>query len=128
MSTRIGFSEVETSPDPIPPTTGSSAPVLAGGTITLRFRLTSADPRSLEALRYARRAMLREEWTRGVEEGEPLLEEAVFSADEVIWAVDLAVRARCRGKLEELVARANRALADLSASRRSPPNGNLRRS
>ncbi len=127
MSSRIGFSEIETSPDPIPVNSGSSAPVLADGTITLRFRLTAADPRSLEALRYARRAMLREEWTRGVEEGEPSLEEAVFSADEVVWSVDLAVRARCRRKLEELVARANRALADLSASRRSPPDGTARR-
>ena len=44
-------------------------------------------PDSLEALRYARRSMLREEWTRGIEEGEPSLEEAIFSAFEVVWSV-----------------------------------------
>jgi len=127
MSTRIGFSEVDATPDPVPFTAGSSAPSLAGGTVTLRFRLTTADPLSLEALRYARRAMLREEWTRGADEDEPSLEQAVFSADEVVWSVDLAARARCRGKLEELVARANRALADSSASRRPSRDGAVRR-
>ena len=100
-------------------TAGSSAPQLADATVTLRFRLTSTDPRSLEALRYARRAMLREEGTRGVEEGEPSLEEAVFSADEIVWSAEEGEQGRCRAKLDELVTRANRALADLAATQRS---------
>ncbi|HEY1435352.1 MAG TPA: hypothetical protein VGG65_08250, partial [Thermoanaerobaculia bacterium] len=81
-------------------------------------RLVSADDRSLEALRYARRAMLREEWTRGVDEDEPSLEEAVFSAFDVVWSVPALARESGRAKLEELVTRANRALADMSAAGR----------
>lgn len=90
----------------------ATAPVLSGAMVTLRFRLVSADDRSLEALRYARRAMLREEWTRGVEEGEPSLEDAVFSAYDVAWSVPVSHRNVCRAKLEELIARANRALTE----------------
>lgn len=118
MARRIGFSEVTEPPQRIAFSDGSSAAVLEAGSVTLRFRLTATDDTSLEALRYARRAMLREEWTRGVEDDEPSLEEAIFSAFEVVWAVPVRFRERCRAKLEELVARANRALADLSASRR----------
>lgn len=117
MPPQIGFSEIEESLDPVAFSAGSSAPRLEGASVTLRLRLTSSDARSLEALRYARRAMLREEWTRGIEEGEPSLGQAVFSADEVVWSVRMDERGWCRSKLEELVARANRALADLAASR-----------
>ncbi|MGE5414258.1 MAG: hypothetical protein ACM3NW_08785 [Syntrophomonadaceae bacterium] len=92
----------------------------AEGTVTLRFRLVSADERSLEALRDARRAMLREEWTRGVEEGEPSLEDAVFSAYDVAWEIPACCVAAGRAKLEELVARANRALTDPSVVRAVP--------
>ena len=117
---RIAFSEIESEPEPIAFSAGSSAPRLEelDAFTTLRFRLASSDDRSLEALRYARRAMLREEWTRGVEEGEPSLEDAVFSAFDVVWSVPAAARARCRTKLEELVIRANRALAEMSAAGR----------
>ena len=117
MARRIGFSEVEQSPASND-SAGSIAALLEEATVTLRFRLTSTDDVSLEAIRYARRAMLREEWTRGAVEGEPSLEDAVFSPFEVVWEVP-AEHARCRAKLEELVARANRALADASAARRS---------
>jgi len=124
---RIAFSEVATGPAAIAPTSGSTAPLLGPATVTLRFRLVSADERSLEALRYARRAMLREEWTRGVEEGEPSLEEAVFTAFDVAWEVPASARDRGRAMLEELVARANRALADMSAAgRASRTSGRLR--
>ena len=90
---------------------GSSAALLEDATVTLRFRLTSTDDSSLEAIRYARRAMLREEWTRGAVEGEPSLGDAVFSPFEVVWEVSAEHRARGRAKLEELVDRANRAIA-----------------
>jgi hypothetical protein len=116
---RIGFFEIEAVPDASVLSAGSSAPRLEDARVTLRFRLVSTDARSLEALRYARRAMLREEWTRGAEEGEALLEEAVFSAFDVVWSVPALARESGRAKLEELVARANRALADMSAAGRS---------
>ncbi len=117
MALRIGFSEIEAT-ESIVPSSGSTAPALADPAVTLRFRLVSADDRSLEALRYARRAMLREEWTRGTEEGEPSLEEAVFSAFDVVWSVPASRRAVCRAKLEELVDRANRALAEVAGAGR----------
>jgi hypothetical protein len=98
---------------------GSTAPRLDESAVMLRFRLVSADARCLEALRYARRAMLREEWTRGVEAGEPSLEEAVFTTTDVAWSVPAGAAAQCRATLESLVARANRALADLSAAGRA---------
>ncbi len=113
---RIAFTEIASDPVSFP--SGSSAPRLDAATATLRFRLASSDDRSLEALRYARRAMLREEWTRGVAEGEPSLDEAVFSAFDVVWSVSASERPRCRAILEDLVARANRALADMSAAGR----------
>ena len=100
-------------------TSGSTAPRLDAARVTLRFRLVCSDDRSLDALRYARRAMLREEWTLGVSEDEPSLEEAVFTASDISWSVPLPARERCREKLEELVARSNRALADDSAAGRS---------
>ena len=62
--------------------------------------------------------MLREEWTRGGVEGEPSLEEAIFSAFEVVWSVPADERERCREKLAELVDRANRALAERSNAER----------
>ena len=124
---RIAFTEVSASPSSPPASSGSTAPHLEPGTVTLRFRLVSTDERSLEALRYARRAMLREEWTRGVEEGEPSLEEAVFTAFDVVWTVPASARDRSRELLEELVTRANRALADMSAAgRASRASGRLR--
>jgi hypothetical protein len=123
---RIAFTEVAASPSAPAVSPGSTAPRLEPGSLTLRFRLVSADERSLEALLFARRAMLREEWTRGVEEGEPLLEEAVFTAFDVVWTVPADGRARCRELLEELVLRANRALADMSAAGRAARPGRLR--
>jgi hypothetical protein len=118
MARHIGFSEVEPPPAAIGWSAGSSAALLEDATVTLHFRLTSTDDASIEAIRYARRAMLREEWTRGALEGEPSLEDAVFSPFEVVWEVPAEHRERCRKKLEELVGRANRALADAGLARR----------
>jgi hypothetical protein len=116
---RIAFTEVAASASAPAVSSGSTAARLEPGAVTLRFRLVSSDERSLEALRYARRAMLREEGTLGVEEGEPSLEEAVFTAVDVVWTVPAGARDRSRELLEELVARANRALADVSAAGRA---------
>jgi hypothetical protein len=85
--------------------------------VTLRFSLLIEDPQGLEALRYARRAMIREERTRGLEWDEPSMEEPVFTTTEIHWIAPYAQAAWCREKLAELISRANRAreaLRDLS--------------
>jgi hypothetical protein len=83
------------------------------GTVTLRFLLSAENPGSLEALRNARRALLREELTRGRGADEPSLEDAVFSASEILWEVDPAQRPWCLEKLEELRRRANLLLSEV---------------
>lgn len=113
MRTPIAITEIGDAPESVAWSATSTAQQLDGAVCTLRFRL-SADADSLEALRYARRSMLREEWTRGIEEGEPSLEEAIFSAVEVVWSVPADELERCRAKLAELVERANRTLVELA--------------
>jgi hypothetical protein len=81
-------------------------------TVTLRFLLSAHSQKGLDALRDARRALLREEWTRGRDPDEPPLEDAVFSATEVLWAVRSDQRSWCLKKLEELLRRANQFLTD----------------
>jgi hypothetical protein len=85
----------------------------ASGRMTLCFRPTSGRPEKLEALREARRAMIREEWTRGLEEGEPALAEAVFSSSLVFWEIPIGEQTRCREKMVALARRANRLLERL---------------
>jgi hypothetical protein len=85
--------------------------------VTLRFSLLIEDSQDLEALRYARRAMIREERTRGLEWDEPSMEQPVFAATEIRWFVLVSQVAWCREKITELISRANRAreaLRDLS--------------
>jgi hypothetical protein len=77
--------------------------------ITLRFSLMIEDNQDLEALRYARRAMIREERTRGLDWDEPSMEQPIFTATEVRWFVLVSQVAWCREKIAELVSRANRA-------------------
>jgi hypothetical protein len=112
MASPIEFSEIEESLTPIDFNSDSAAPRLAEASVTLRCRLLTTDPDSLEALRFARRAMLREEWTRGVDEEEPSLEDAVFSAFDVAWTVRASEAEAVRSKLAELRERANRARLD----------------
>jgi hypothetical protein len=81
--------------------------------ITLRFRLELGDPRDLEALRYARRAMIREERTRGLEWDEPSMEDPTFTPSEIRWFVLAAQANWCRRKIRELIERANRAREEL---------------
>jgi hypothetical protein len=119
MRNPIAISEVEDGPERIAWSGETSAPQLSPAMCTLRFRLVSDDSDSLEALRYARRSMLREEWTRGIEAGEASLEDAIFSAFEIVWSVPAHERQRCREKLSELVERANRTLTELAAHRAS---------
>ena len=88
----------------------------AGGVTTLHFRWDASGPARLEALRDARRAMIREEWTLGLETGEPSLTEAEFTANGVHWQIPIGDQASCRQKLRILVARANRQLEGVAGS------------
>jgi hypothetical protein len=77
--------------------------------VTLRFSLVIEDSQDLEALRYARRAMIREERTRGLEWDEPSMEQPIFTASEIRWFVLVSQVAWCREKIADLISRANRA-------------------
>lgn len=85
--------------------------------LTLRLSIQAPDPDGLEALRHARRSILREEWTLGLAPGEPSLETAIFSPTEISWTVPASERARAADRLRELEARANRALSEISRRR-----------
>ena len=77
--------------------------------ITLRFALKLGAPGDVEALRYARRAMIREERPRGIEWDEPSMEDPSFTSNEIRWFVLTSQVAWCRQKVAELIERANRA-------------------
>lgn len=88
--------------------------------MTLRFAIAATDSPEIDALRHARRAMLREEWTLGRGPGEPSLEEAVFSPMGVVWVVPTDQQAWCLQKMDDLSARAQRALEALMAGKSLP--------
>jgi hypothetical protein len=93
---------------------GSAALDLAeDSSVTLRFAIAATDSPEIDAIRHARRAMLREEWTLGRGPGEPSLEAAVFSALGVVWVVPADQQAWCLQKMDDLAARAERALEAL---------------
>ena len=81
--------------------------------VTLRFALSFSDERELEALRYARRCMIREERTRGLEWDEPSMEDPTFVGSEIRWFALVSQAAWCRSKIDELIARANRAAEEM---------------
>lgn len=81
--------------------------------IVLRFRLEFSSERDLEAIRYARRLLIREERLRGLEWEEPSLEEAIFSPTSVSWSALVSQASWCRDKMTELVQRANRVRSEL---------------
>jgi hypothetical protein len=84
-----------------------------GPKVTLRFLVSVDSGAGLEALRFARRSLLREEWTRGREADEPSLEDAVFSPTQIVWVVGPGQRAAALAKLEEIRRRANRLLSEM---------------
>ena len=86
------------------------------GLLMLRFRIHAGDS-GIEALRHARRSMLREEWTLGRREGEPSLEDAVFTNDAIVWPVWPEQRDMCLERLALLEARVARMLEDPAAMR-----------
>jgi hypothetical protein len=89
---------------------GGAAPAPSPDLELLRFRI-QAGASELEALRHARRSMLREEWTLGRRDDEPSLEDAVFTVDSIVWPVWPEQRARCLEKIAELEARVERGFA-----------------
>jgi hypothetical protein len=97
------------------PDSSALAPETAG-LLVLRFRIRAGQD-GLEALRHARRSMLREEWTLGRREGEPSLEEAIFANDSIVWPVWPEQKQLCLEKLAELEARVVRLLEDPAAMR-----------
>lgn len=86
---------------------GGAAPAPSPELEVLRFRIEAGE-QELEALRHARRSMLREEWTLGRRDDEPSLEDATFSVDSIVWPVWPEQRARCLEKIAELEARVER--------------------
>jgi hypothetical protein len=85
-------------------------------TVTLQFLVSVDGGEGLEALRYARRSLLREERTRGRDIDEPSLEDAVFSPTQIVWIVGFAQRPAALAKLEELRRRANLLLSEMERS------------
>ena len=81
--------------------------------VTLRFSLRLERGGDLDALRYARRVMIREERTRGLEWEEPSMEQPVLTETEIEWVVLVSQVGWCREKISELVSRANRASEEL---------------
>jgi hypothetical protein len=120
MSDAIGFRETtaEAAPSAGPLRDAVALRFDPSRRVTLRFELDlGQDADALEALRYARRAMIREERTRGLEWDEPSMEDPSLSHRELRWFALASQAAWCREKVGELVARANRALDDLRATR-----------
>ncbi len=92
--------------------------------IVLRFRLDFESDRDLEAIRYARRVLIREERTRGLDWEEPSMEDAVFSVPSVSWSALASQAAWCREKMAKLIERANRVQEERNgAGPGSPPSG-----
>ena len=91
----------------------------ARGTTALHFRVTGGDAAGLDALRETRRAMIREDWTLGLEDGEPSLADASFTSHDVYWDVPLGERQRCRERIQTLVARTNRRLEQARENRKA---------
>ena len=83
----------------------------------LKFALDVPDPDAMEALRYARRSMIREERTRGLEWDEPSIEHPTISGREIRWFVLASQVMWSRKKLVDLVERANRSLTEIRAGR-----------
>jgi hypothetical protein len=86
--------------------------------VMLRFQVVIEGDDELEALRYARRAMIREERTRGLEWDEPSMEDPTLAGSELRWFALASQVAWCRQKMSELIDRANRAAEEMPRTRR----------
>jgi hypothetical protein len=88
--------------------------------VTLRFHLALSNEDEVEALRYARRTMIREERSRGLEWDEPSMEDPALLGTEIRWFALASQVAWCRQKIAELVERSNQALAEIRNQERNP--------
>jgi hypothetical protein len=109
----IGLVEVSGGLQPGSLSEGETLFLVDESSVTLRFLVSVDGGTGLEALRFARRSLLREEWTRGREADEPSLEDAVFSPTQIVWVVGPGQRAAALAKLEEIRRRANRLLSEM---------------
>ena len=119
MTHGIRLLEVSSPEDPGVYSSGSNALDLAAAPTTLCFAIEAETPEELEALRHARRSILREESTRGRDGEEPSLEDAVFSPVDMSWRIRPEQRRWCLQKVEDLTARANRCLIELRQTEKS---------
>jgi hypothetical protein len=108
----------EVSPDAVASRGSVALAAAPDARITLRISIEAPGLSGLEALKHARRSILREEWTLGAEPGTPTLQTAEFSSSEIVWTVPLTHVERCLEKVAELEARANRALAQIPSRER----------
>jgi hypothetical protein len=86
--------------------------------VMLRFQVVLEGDDELEAFRYARRAMIREERTRGLEWDEPSMEDPTLAGAELRWFALASQAAWCRQKMDELIDRANQAAEEIRRSGR----------
>ena len=104
--------EISESSGDLPGAFGSSALAIeADSPETLTFRIRPG-AEALEALLHARRSMLREERTLGRVDGEPSLEDAVFSPEMILWQALPGQRSACVRAIADLEARVERALTE----------------
>jgi hypothetical protein len=85
--------------------------------VMLRFQVVIDGDDELEALRYARRAMIREERTRGLDWDEPSMEDPTLAGYELRWFALASQVAWCRQKMADLIDRANRAAEEIRRTR-----------
>lgn len=120
MSAKIGYHETtDPSPSAGDPSNRLALRFDPTRRVILRFRLEFESERDLDAVRYARRVLIREERTRGLEWEEPAMEDAVFSVQSVSWSALASQAAWCREKMSQLIERANRVREEYEARRGS---------
>ncbi len=108
MRKPIGYRELEPGVLPGDPREAVAIRYDPSRRVMLRFQLDLCEPDHIEALRYARRAMIREERRRGLEWDEPTMDTLTFTPREIRWFVLASQGAWCREKVAMLIGRANR--------------------
>ena len=117
MTEPISFREATEAPDPHGGARdGTELRLDPTRRVMLRFQVALESDDEVEALRYARRSMIRDERTRGLEWDEPSMEDLTLAGAEIRWFCLASQAAWCRQKMTELVERANRAIQDLGDS------------
>lgn len=114
MTEPISFREATEAPDPRGGARdGTELRLDPSRRVMLRFQIALESDDEMEALRYARRSMIRDERTRGLDWDEPSMEDLTVMGAEIRWFCLATQAAWCRQKMTELADRANRAIQDL---------------